>query len=408
MQSYRIHEDFGGNESWLRFRKRLADRGIRAMLDFVPNHTAIDHPWLVEHPEFYVSGTEQDLAAEPQNYLRIATPQSLGIFAHGRDPYFPGWADTLQLNYRHAGLREAMIGELLHLADLCDGVRCDMAMLVLPQVFRRTWGDRSLPTDGSTAVDSPFWPEAVSRTHSKRPDFVFLSEVYWDLEATLQQQGFDYTYDKSYYERLCSGDAAAVRKHLQADAEYQRRSCRFLENHDEARAAAILEPARHQAAALLAATVPGMRLFHEGQFDGRRLRMNVHLSRRAEESGDPVLRDFYARLINCLRRRECRDGTWRLFDVRPTWAENHTWRNFVAYEWLGADGRRSWVCVNFGPTQAQCFVNIGDSLPGGRLYHLRDELGRAWYEREGDELVSRGLFLDMPAWSYHWFDVSPA
>ncbi len=405
VERYEIHEAFGGEPAWSRFRERLHRAGIRAMLDFVPNHTAPDHPWIVEHPEYFVRGGENDLRDAPGNFVRLPGG---AIYAHGRDPYFPGWSDTLQLNYRHAGLRAAMIEQLRRIARSCDGVRCDMAMLVLPEVFKRTWGDRARPSDGTPPVDAPFWPEAVAAVRREHPGFVFLSEVYWDLEAVLQQQGFDYTYDKSYYERLCSSDATSIRKHLQADAEYQRRSARFLENHDEARAAAILEPARHQAAAVLASTVPGLRMFHDGQFEGRRLRANVHLARRAEESADPVLREFYARLVRCVRRSECRDGAWRLLNVRETWAENPTWRNFVAYEWRGAEGRRSWIVVNFGPTQAQCFIEVGDAELAGRLWHLRDELGRAWYERDGNELSTRGLFVDMPAWGYHLFDVCPA
>ena len=79
------------------------------------------------------------------------------MIAHGRDPYFPGWPDTLQVNHRHAGFREAMLRTLESIAQQCDGVRCDMAMLVLPDVIARTWGERARPTDGSAPVDDAFW-----------------------------------------------------------------------------------------------------------------------------------------------------------------------------------------------------------------------------------------------------------
>src|SRR6185503_4546197 len=120
-------------------------RQMKLMLDFVPNHVAPDHPWVAIHPEYFVQGSEQDLASEPQNYVRLQTSLGPKILAHGRDPYFDGWPDTLQLNYRHAGFREAQLQVLGRIADRCDGVRCDMAMLLQPEVFARTWGERAQP-----------------------------------------------------------------------------------------------------------------------------------------------------------------------------------------------------------------------------------------------------------------------
>ena len=128
---YEGNEDYGGTESLLRLRDRLHRRGLKLLLDFVPNHTATDHPWAREHPEYYVSGSDGP--------------------AHGRDPNFPPWPDTLQLNYGNPALQDAMIAELGRIAGICDGVRCDMAMLLLPDVFRRTWG----------LEIAPFWPRAI-------------------------------------------------------------------------------------------------------------------------------------------------------------------------------------------------------------------------------------------------------
>ena len=200
--AYTVHKDFGGDAALARLRERFRGRGLRLLLDFAPNHTALDHSWVQSHPEYYVHGSDEDLSREPHNYKRMQTGRGPAVLAHGRDPYFPGWPDTLQLNYRHSGLRQAMIAELRGIADRCDGVRCDMAMLLLPEVIARTWGGRSRPADGADPVDAPFWPEAIAAVRARRPDFLFLAEVYWDLEWELQQQGFDYTYDKRLYDRL--------------------------------------------------------------------------------------------------------------------------------------------------------------------------------------------------------------
>ena len=148
--AWTVHEDFGGDEALARLRRRLSERGLKLLLDFVPNHLATDHPWIHSHSEYFVVGSEEDIKREPQNYMRVETTRGSLVFAHGRDPYFDGWSDTAQLNYRHAGLREAQVRELGRIAERCDGVRCDMAMLLQPEVFARTWGERARPLDGSS------------------------------------------------------------------------------------------------------------------------------------------------------------------------------------------------------------------------------------------------------------------
>ena len=221
---YKVHPDLGGDEALKRLRARLRKRGLKLMLDFVPNHMGPDHPWVQDHPDYFVSGTESDLEKYPQNYTRIKCRQGEMILAYGRDPYFSGWPDTVQLDYSNPATVEAMMKELLRIADQCDGVRCDMAMLILPEVFERTWGRRA----------QPFWPIATKTVREKFPDFLFMAEVYWDMEWTLQQQGFDYAYDKRLYDRLREGNAKAVREHFYAEPDYQNKlagSLKIMTNH---------------------------------------------------------------------------------------------------------------------------------------------------------------------------------
>ncbi len=405
VQAYTVHRDFGGDEALARLRQRLHQRGLRLLLDFVPNHTALDHSWTQAHPEFYVSGREADLKREPHNWRRILSGDRTRILAHGRDPYFPGWPDTLQLNYRHAGLRAAMRAELAGVADRCDGVRCDMAMLLLPDVFLKTWGDAARPADDSAAVDEPFWPQAIAEVRSRHPDFLLLAEVYWDLEWVLQQQGFTYTYDKRLYDRLRERKAGPVRSHLSAPLSFQNRCARFLENHDEKRAAAVFPPEVHRPAALLTYLTPGLRFFHEGQLEGRRAHASIHLARRRAESVDPVVQAFYDKLLECLKRPQLRNGRWTLHNCRPAWEGNTTVDQFLAFGWEPGPGPRLLAAILFGPARGQCYVELPFAELRGKRVLLRDLLSTAQYERDGNEMVSHGLYLDLAAWGHHLFEV---
>ena len=395
---YTVSPAMGGEAALARLRERLRTRGLRLMLDFVPNHTARDHPWVREHPEYYVAGTAEQLAREPQNFCPVDLPGGPRVLAYGRDPYFPGWPDSLQLNYSEPSLQAAMAAELLRIAGQCDGVRCDMAMLILPEIFERTWGRRP----------EPFWPSAIAGVRARRPDFLFMAEVYWDLEWTLQQQGFDYTYDKRLYDRLRAQQARPVREHFYADAEFQRRSARFLENHDEPRAATAFPPEVYRAAAVLTFLCPGLRFFHQGQFEGKRIRIPVHLARGPVELPDASLQAFYAALLRCVADPLAREGEWQLLQCRPAWDGNWTWDGFICFSWHGAGDRRLLVAVNYAGNQGQCYVRLPFEDLFGQPVRLKDRLSPAVYDRRGEELLLPGLFLDMPPWGYHVFAMTVA
>ena len=392
---YDVHPRLGGDAALARLRERLRPRGLRLLLDFVPNHTGLDHPWVDEHPEYYIAGTQQDLAQAPQNYILVTPSRGDLVLAHGRDPYFAGWPDTLQLDYGNPATQDAMSSQLLKIAGQCDGVRCDMAMLVLPEVFERTWGRRA----------SAFWPEAIRRVREAVPEFCFMAEVYWDLEWTMQQQGFDYAYDKRLYDRLREGQARPVRQHFQAGLDYQGKLARFLENHDEPRAAATFAPGIHQAAAVITYLSPGLRFFHQGQLEGRRTRVSPHLVRAPLEPPDVPLQGFYNRLLGVLRHPAVRDGEWRLLECLPAWDGNWTSDCFVAWLWTSPAGDRRLVAVNYAANQSQCYVR----LPldgGGSPVGFDDRTGAVRFDRDRHDLDARGLYLDVPAWGYHVFDVT--
>jgi glycosidase len=389
---YDVHEDLGGDAALARLRSRLKSRGMKLLLDFVPNHSAIDHPWVESHPEYYIEGNDELLATQPANYIRLKTKKGSSIFAYGRDPYFAGWPDTLQLNYGNADLQEAMIQELLRIADRCDGVRCDMAMLVLPDVFERTWQRPS----------AAFWSNAIGRVKERHPGFLFVAEAYWDLEWRLQQEGFDYTYDKTLYDRLREGSATHVREHFYAQWGYQVRSARFLENHDEPRAASVFPHKQHEAAAVITFLSPGLRFFHLGQLKGKQHRISPHLGRGPDEPVDGYLESFYKKLLTILRQNIFHMGNWQLLEVGYA-GTGH--QNFIGFGWSGQDNERALVVVNYSPHQSQCMMRIPYAEMAGNSWILVDQFTGTRYLRDGNDLVTHGLYLDEPGWKIYVFSV---
>jgi hypothetical protein len=392
---YHVHPQLGGDDAIKRLRERLHKRGLKLMLDFVPNHMGPDHMWLRDHPEYFVAGTEDDLKKAPQNYTRIKTGNGEKIVAYGRDPYFAGWPDTVQLDYSNPETVNAMKQELVRIAGQCDGVRCDMAMLILPDVFERTWGRKA----------QAFWPAAIKAVRKVVPNFLFMAEVYWDMEWTLQQQGFDYTYDKRLYDRLRDAHARPVREHFWADQAYQDKLARFLENHDEPRAAAVLDPAQHEAAAVITFLSPGLRFVHQGQMEWKMKRISPHLIRGPQELFLPDLQKFYLDLLAVIKKPLHRDGKWQLLECVSAWDGNWTWDAFVACRWLGNRGERTVMVVNYSDHQSQCHLRLPFADLLGATWKFQDLMSEASYDRDGSGLVSNGLYLDMRAWQYHVFEM---
>jgi glycosidase len=392
--AYRVSTQLGGEAALAGIREKLADRGMKLILDFVPNHVAIDHEWVDQFPAYFIHGTESQLLNEPGNYIRVKTGTGELILAHGRDPFFTGWTDTLQLNYGNPELQEAMIGELVRIAGQCDGVRCDMSMLLLPEVFEKTWG----------IAARPFWPEAIKRVRAVNPGFLFMAEVYWDLEWTLQQQGFDFTYDKRLYDRLLEGNSIPVREHFRADLDYQARSVRFLENHDEKRVAVQFPGDMHEAAAILTFLSTGLRFFHQGELEGKKKKISPHLTRGPVEPVNEEIKTFYGKLLSILQKPVLRNGSWSLAEARQAWDNNPTNDCYICFAWE-LDGEKILVVVNYASNNSQCYVQLPFKNMEGKPWQLRDLFTDTVWERSGDELQSKGLYLDEAPWRYYVFSV---
>jgi Alpha amylase, catalytic domain len=392
VRRYFVDQHLGGPKGLAAARSMLRKRGLRLILDFVPNHVAPDHPWVIEHPEYFVQGNADDARNDPASF--VATGGK--VFACGRDPYFPAWPDVLQLNAFQPGLRQAVIDTISDIAGQCDGIRCDMAMLLLNNIFERTWGTRA-----GAKPASDYWTTVIPAIKKKLREFRFIAEAYWDLEWELQQQGFDNCYDKKLYDRMEHGDAENVRLHLLADLSYQERMVRFIENHDEPRAAATFPDGKGRAAAVAVLTLTGAKLLHEGQFEGRKVRLPVFLGRRPAEHLDHELAAFYGRLLNAIGRDVFRNGAWRLCE-RSGWPDNQSYLSILAWCWA-KDDERYIIVINFRQETAQARVQVPWDELRGKMWRLSDVLSGETYDRSGNEMRDAGLYVDLKPWQYNLF-----
>ncbi|ABB23340.1 alpha-amylase family glycosyl hydrolase [Pelodictyon luteolum] len=334
--SYTVNEALGGHDELLLFREKLAHYGIRLMLDFVPNHLALDNQWLPAHPEFFISVSQAERSHDPGSSFEYAQGKYL---AYSRDPYFPSWTDTLQINYANPATHAMMTGNLLKISELCDAVRCDVAMLVLKSVFNTTWKNLS------GHMKDEFWGPAIAAVKARHPKFTFLAESYWNKEWELQQQGFDFTYDKPFYDYLASApvNVEKLKGHMQAQWSYQQHLCRFIENHDEPRAADKMG-LNNRAAALCCLMAPGMHLVHQDQMDGYRHKIPVQLIHQAPEHADRDLGDLYRKLFILQRDPAFQEGQIEWLDLQGS---NHT--HCIGFHRFTPE-RHAFVLANFGST----------------------------------------------------------
>ncbi len=393
--NYHVDSRLGGSDGLTTFRMQLMDRDKFLILDYVPNHMSVDHFWTMDKSDIFIKGTIEDLNQNPNEYFSNYDT----VYAHGRDPYFPPWTDTVQINAFSSEARLQAISTLHDIAEQCDCVRCDMAMLMTNEVFSRTWGTRAGPIP-----DTEFWEEIIPAIRKEYPNFLFIAEVYWEMEWNLQQQGFNYCYDKRLYERMAHENAQSINEHIRADLEFQNKLLRFIENHDEQRAVTVFGEERSRAAAIITLTLPGARLIHENQMLGHKIKIPVQLKRRPEEIDNEELNEFYQRLLKAAPERLLSEGNWAFCRADPLSEYDHTNINLITYQWW-TNERRQLTIVNFSPSFSRAHVKIDGINYGSDEWTFTDILNHKVYSYKGEDLDHNGLYVDLGSWRGHIFEI---
>jgi glycosidase len=398
IDDYIPDETLGSWDDFMKLKSNLNEIGLKLFLDFVPNHFSCESIHLKDNPGVFLKADEDIMSRDSYTFFKRESDNQ--IYAHGRDPLFPAWQDTVQVNFFNQTAREFQVKNLLKIARICDGVRCDMAMLVLNNVFNNTWSGVLSKFDYTKPKDE-FWMVAVQKVKSNFPDFIFIAEVYWNLEWQLQQLGFDCTYDKVFTDRLLDGDVTSIKAHLSAERDYQMKSVRFIENHDEARAVTSFGKEKSLAAAVIMSTVQGAKLYFDGQFEGKKIKLPIQLGREPAEKVSVRVQNFYNKLLEIIKSPIFCEGKWESLELNSAGGGNISYNNMLAWQWK-LNEKIIIIIVNYSDSTSQCRLKFTVDITTDNAV-LIDLLNDQKYNRKVKEILNHGLFVELKAYNSHIF-----
>ncbi len=399
IDSYEINPQLGTEQDLLELKEYLNSLNIKLILDFIPNHFSVYSKYVKENPGFFLTVNEDFYNRDSHTYFRSVFDNKI-FLAHGRDPFFPAWQDTVQLNHFSDETRKFMINNLVKISKFCDGVRCDMAMLVLNNVFDNTWSG-VLTNWNYSKPQEEFWQQAIPEIRKINEDFIFIAETYWDLEWELQKLGFDFTYDKKLFDRLNAGNVYEIKGHLTAENDYQNKSVRFIENHDEQRVIKLFEIEKAKAAAVIISTITGLTFYHDGQFEGKKIKMPVQLGREPKEKVNQLMVDFYHHLLTITNSDIFKKGDWQMLESLPASDNNLKYNNILAWV-FNYEGKNRLVAVNYSKEVSQCKIKLNlSNYP--EKFKLKDLLNFKKYYRKTDDVKKDGLFIELGPYKSHIF-----
>jgi glycosidase len=372
---YTCNPEIGTNDDLIWLREQINKRNMKLMLDFVPNHSAVDAPTAITNQKLYIRAP--DGTKDSKKYTES------GI-AYGKDPYFDPWMDVIQWNYWETDTRVFMKNNLLTVLKYADGARCDMAHLILNDVFGKTW-EEELKAWNYQRPTTEFWEYAFEEVKSKYPNAILLAEVYddWQIEL-LYQLGFTYTYDKALLDKL-RGSPKDVKEYIQ-EKEWSH-ATHFVENHDENRIIANVDGNIEKAkvAGALACTLGGMAFFNHGQWNGYKNKLDVHLRRGASEPINTKVLGYYKRLTDIIKDPAFKSNNYfYIKDIKGDKADD-----FIAYI-RNDESSYYLVVINYGESDGCVEVPIYNIEGSGEI-KLREMIDEVEYYRNIDIIKEKGF-----------------
>lgn len=369
VRRYEVDERLGGAPALAAARQQLARRGVRLVLDYVADQTALDHPWVFDHPDRFLRGGLEELRRSPGRFFEAGGC----AIAHARDDGGALCPDGAQLDVVSAAVRGASVETLAQIACRCDGV----------------W-----VAGAARVAHGEFWAEVLPAVRGRAQGAWFAAEGCGDLAWHLVGQGFDFCFDDRLFQRLQTGDAPAVGLHLLADPSFQDRLVRRGGNAHEERAAAVA-----------AATLPGAKLFWEPRRGGGAEEALLGLARRPEEPPDGEGPSFWRTLLRASATPALREGRWQGCPVQG-WPDNPSHRNLLAWCWTWENERVA-VVVNLSHSPAQGLVALPWDDLADRGWRLTDRFTAHRFERWGSDLSASGLYVDLGPQGFHLLSVEP-
>lgn len=380
---YSVNPIFGGDEALIKLKHRLNEFGVSLILDFAGNHLSIDHPLTLTDPDIFIQST-----GSPQERTSFYQTANGNWLAYGRDPHFPPWTDSVQINHFSPKARKFLLETLIKVAGMCDGLRCDMVMLMLNSIFKSTWGHYVKdPTP-----EEEFWPNAIAKVKEKYPFFTFMAEVYWGLEWEVQELGFDYTYDKILYDRLLLSNAQDIQGHLNAEHLYQKRSVRFIANHDEEAPVTAFGYDKSKAAAVVAATITGARLFTICQIYGEERRLPIQYVPKSFKK-DEVICKFYHELLSIINHPCFHGGQWTLKHPKPIKEKDEAFKNILAWAWTQQSTCKI-IVINYSTIPSK-FILPMDKLPNDETLIINEEFAQTMLSIPTIEAKKNGIAMEL-------------
>ena len=386
---YICNPEIGTNEDLIWLRKELNSRNIKLMLDFVPNHSAIDAP-TSSNPKLYIRA--------PKNKSNLERYTDSGFaFARYNNNIKP-WKDVIQFNYWEKETRKIMKDNLMTVLSFADGVRCDVAGLLLNDVIEKNWKEE-LDYWGYKRPETEFWELALNEAKNKYKDVIFLAEVYDEKQIDLLTKlGFTYTYNKDLLEKL-KGDSNEVNAYIKSvKEEYWMHSANFVENHDENRAVynmGSIEKA--QAAGTIAITIGGMIFINHGQWNGYKNKLDVHLRRGYDEMENDEIKKYYKKLMRIVQDPAFTGEKMTIIEN----IEGDKKYDFVSYI---REKEESYylIVVNYSNSFGCSKIPIFN-LKGKGECSLREVIYDREYIRNADNIRNEGLIICLSPWESQIF-----